>query len=300
MFLELRNLNIGYQQPLIQDINAQAHLGEVVLIMGNNGIGKTTLIKSILNQLKPLAGQIFINHSAIATLAPKEMAQLVSIVFSKYTLPENYTVTDLVALGKLIHYPYYFQLTSQDQAEIQNIITHLGLERYKNQKLTTLSDGNLQKAFIGRALAQNTPVMILDEPTTHLDEYNKTAILTLLRELAQQHRKLVLFSSHDWRLAKDFSDQIWFLEHGKLTAGMAEDVLLKLPLHTPLAETYAMPLINAPEREKELLLSFIKKHTKANLSCYEFTYTSTEWLITTPLATHRCGSFAEMLPLFKA
>jgi iron complex transport system ATP-binding protein len=118
----------------------------------------------------------------------------------------------LISLGKYIHYSFYFKLNETDKLEITEIINKLNLSEYQNKKLTELSDGNLQKAFIGRALAQNSPFIILDEPTTHLDEENKLTILSLLRNLAKSENKLILFSSHDWRLAKEFSDKIWWIK----------------------------------------------------------------------------------------
>ena len=102
---------------------------------------------------------------------------------------------------------------------MEEIIDSLNLTSYKDFPLKKLSDGNLQKAFIGRALAQNTPMIILDEPTTYLDEENKMMILNLLKKLAKEKNKAILFSSHDWRLAKDFSDKIWWLKDHRLKIG---------------------------------------------------------------------------------
>ena len=99
------------------------------------------------------------------------------------------------------------------------MIEKLNLEQYENYQLSELSDGNLQKAFIGRVLVQNTPMIILDEPTTHLDEENKYMILKLLKEIVETERKLLLFSSHDWRLAKDFSSKFWWVKDKKVQAG---------------------------------------------------------------------------------
>lgn len=212
MFLQLKNTSIGYSTPLVEGINAALGLGEVCLIIGNNGVGKTTLLKSILHQIQLLEGQIFLNDNNIELLSVKDAAKLVSVVFSKANIPTNYTVTDLISFGKYIHLPYYFELNKNDIEDVENTISLLGLDQYKKVNLTQLSDGNLQKAFIGRALVQNTPCIILDEPTTHLDEENKIMILQILRKLAKEQQKLIVFSSHDWRLAKEFSDKIWYLK----------------------------------------------------------------------------------------
>lgn len=281
--LKLKNVDIGYQNPLIQAINTELHLGEVALIIGNNGVGKTTLIKSILGQIPLLKGEISLNNKNIKTLNNKEIAENIAIVFSKANVPNNYTTKDLVSLGKFIHYPYYFQLNSKDNAEIDKIIKSLDLYEYKDFPLQNLSDGNLQKAFIGRALAQNSPIIILDEPTTHLDEKNKKSILKILKNLAKQHQKLILFSSHDWRLAKDFSDKIWFIKDKQLYAGLTEDILLE---HRELSEpfdfqekTIQLPNIIAPNFEKELLKTALLKHFNKDLSQFSIHFSENRWEI---------------------
>ena len=227
MFLQLKNTTIGYKTPLIKGVETSLKLGEICLLIGNNGVGKTTLINSILNQIPTLSGEIFLRNQSLKRLSQKEIAEQIAVVFSKSQVPSNFTLTDLVALGKYIHYPYYFNLNKSDIQEVEEIIESLNLTQYKDFPLQKLSDGNLQKAFIGRALAQNSPMIILDEPTTHLDEENKIIILKLLRNLAKNHNKLILFSSHDWRLAKEFSDKIWLVNDGTLEAGIAEEILLK-------------------------------------------------------------------------
>ncbi|WKS94392.1 ABC transporter ATP-binding protein [Riemerella columbina] len=281
-FLSIKNANIGYQQPLIEQVNAQIHQGEVVLMIGANGIGKTTLLKSLLKQIPFLNGQVYLNQNNLNKLDIKTLSKNIAVVWSKYQLPQHYTVRDLVALGKYVHYPYYFSLKPADEAEVMRIIQNLGLEMYVQQKLNTLSDGNLQKAFIGRALAQNTPMIILDEPTTYLDENNKISILKLLRNLAQKHHKTILFSSHDWRLAKEFSDQIWLIKEKKLYAGVVEDVLKAHAelTHFPtfhFSETFKAPNITAPDEERSLLLSLLRKNTAQDWSAYQFHYQNHHW-----------------------
>ena len=224
-FLSLENAEVGYGQPLIRNINADLELGEVCLMMGDNGTGKTTLIKTILSQLPLLSGKISIDGRDTSELSAQEVAEYIAVVFSKYEIPAFYTTTDLIALGKFIHYPYYIRLSEEDRAEVSKAIHLLGLDEYKYCPLQNLSDGNLQKAFIGRAIVQNSPVILLDEPTTHLDEQNKIALLKLLRRLAKKYHKLILFSSHDWRLAKHFADKIWYISDRNLHSGSVEELI---------------------------------------------------------------------------
>ncbi len=299
MFLEFRNTDIGYSHALIKNIKANLKLGDVCLIIGNNGVGKTTLIKTILSQNKILNGEIFIQNQNNKNLSVKEIANQISVVFSKAEIPQNYSVLDLISLGKYLHLPYYFELSAQNLQEVELVINQLGLDQYKHMKLNQLSDGNLQKAFIGRALVQNTPCIILDEPTTHLDEENKIMILQLIRNLARTHHKAILFSSHDWRLAKEFSDQIWLVKNQKLYSGITEEVLLQ---HKELTEAqlfqfnpfFKAPIIQAPTMEAEMLYSFLQKNINKDLSSYLFIY-QTGWILQKENTQENFKNFEDIL-----
>jgi iron complex transport system ATP-binding protein len=298
-FLELKNTTIGYSNPLVSEINSSLELGEVCLLMGNNGIGKTTLIKSILGQNKLLKGEISINGKSIQKLDSNEIASQIAIVFSKAEIPDNYTVTDLISLGKYIHYPYYFKLNETDKQEILKIINKLNLTEYQDKKLIELSDGNLQKAFIGRALAQNSPFIILDEPTTHLDEENKLMILSLLRNLAKSENKLILFSSHDWRLAKEFSDKIWWIKDKKLISGISEEVILNNPeLITPkileFNPNFHSPEIFAPKLEKEMMFSYLQKNFSQDLQKFKLTFKNDFWELNLDNFYDNCHNLSEI------
>ncbi len=300
MFLELNDTEIGYKTPLIKGVNTSLDVGEVCLLIGNNGVGKTTLIKSILNQIPLLHGNILLNGKKIRNLSGKEIAAQTAVVFSKSTLPSHFTVTDLISLGKYIHYPYYFELSEIDKKEVSDIVDSLGLAQYKDFSVNKLSDGNLQKAFIGRALAQNSPFIILDEPTAHLDEENKIVILKLLRALAEDFGKLILYSSHDWRLAKEFADKIWFIKEQKLYAGIAEDIIsqhqeLSLPRLFNIHPEFVPPRINAPDLQKELLFSLLQKNFREDLGNLQFTFLEGFWEISDVKNQEKAGNFEEIL-----
>ena len=304
MFLELKNTAIGYQTPLIKEVNTGLNLGEICLLIGNNGVGKTTLIKSILNQIELLQGEVLLNGKKTKSLSSKEMAQQIAVVFSKSQIPANYTLRDLISFGKYIHYPYYFELSESDDQEVEEIIESLNLTQYRDFQLSQLSDGNLQKAFIGRALAQNSPMIILDEPTTHLDEENKIIILKLLRNLAQEHRKLILFSSHDWRLAKEFANKIWLINNEKLEAGITEEILLKHdellnPNLFQLNAGFVAPKIIAPDLHKEMLYSFLQKNFQKKLSHLQFEFKVSFWVISNGDIQKKCYSFEEISAFIK-
>ncbi|SDL89009.1 ABC transporter ATP-binding protein [Chryseobacterium taihuense] len=304
MHLQIKHANIGYSKKLISEANASLNLGEVCLLIGNNGVGKTTLIKSLLYQVPLLGGEILIGNKNIRNLSVKEIAEQIAVVFSKSVIPQNYTVEDLISLGKYIYYPFYFELKKEDRQEVSHIIEELGMVQYKNILLKNLSDGNLQKAFIGRAITQNSPIIILDEPTTHLDEKNKIIILQTLRKLAKKQNKLILFSSHDWRLAKEFADKIWYLKDQNLYSGIVEDVLLHQEELTnaslfTINEQFVAPHITAPDVYKEMLYSLLQKNFEKNLSDLFFEWNDQKWIITYRTEKHECESFEEIVNFVK-
>ncbi|WP_288447181.1 ABC transporter ATP-binding protein [Chryseobacterium culicis] len=302
MHLQIKQAHIGYKTTLISNANADLKLGDVCLLIGNNGVGKTTLIKSILHQIPLLKGEITINGKNVKSLSVKEIAENIAIVFSKSVIPQHYTVEDLISLGKYIYYPFYFELKKEDREEVAHIIEELALSQYRYTLLKNLSDGNLQKAFIGRAITQNSPIIILDEPTTHLDEKNKIIILKTLRKLAKEQNKLILFSSHDWRLAKEFADKIWYVKENHLYSGIVEDILLQHDELTnaslfQISETFIAPFIAAPQFHKEMLYSLLQKNFQKDLSDLNFEFQSPFWVITKDSATYQCESFEEIINL---
>ncbi|MCU7613632.1 ABC transporter ATP-binding protein [Chryseobacterium sp. GMJ5] len=304
MYLQIKQSNVGYNRALISNADAVLKLGEVCLLIGNNGVGKTTLIKSILHQIPLLNGEILINDKNVKNFSVKEIAEHIAVVFSKSVVPQNYTVEDLISLGKYIYYPFYFELKKEDRKEVADIIEELNLAQYTHTLLKNLSDGNLQKAFIGRALTQNSPVIILDEPTTHLDEQNKLIILKTLRNLAQKQNKLIIFSSHDWRLAKEFADQMWYIKDSQLHSGIVEDVLLQHDELTNAAlfeinKDFVAPKISAPSVQKEMLYSLLQKNFRKDLSFLNFQYQNTSWLVSSQNDHQQCESFEEIIQFIK-
>lgn len=300
MHLQIRQANIGYDKTLISNAHADLKLGDVCLLIGNNGVGKTTLIKSILHQVSLQNGEILIGQKNIKKLSVKEIAENIAVVFSKSDVPQHYTVEDLISLGKYIYYPFYFELKKEDRDEVTHIIDQLDLNQYKHTLLKNLSDGNLQKAFIGRAITQNSPVIILDEPTTHLDEKNKLITLKTLRKLAKEQQKIILFSSHDWRLAKEFADKIWYVKDHQLFSGIVEDILLHHEELTNVSlfqvnESFVPPTITAPPVHKEMLFSLLQKNFEKDLSSLHFEFKDGFWEILTSTSKQQYQSFEEIV-----
>ena len=135
-FLEIKSADFGYNVPLISNVNASLDLGDICLLVGNNGVGKTTLMKSILGQTPLLKGKISIDSSAAETLSALDLARQVSVVFSKSEASPYYTLKDLISLGRYVYYPYYMSLTDEDESEIEQIIEKLNLDKYRNHLLS--------------------------------------------------------------------------------------------------------------------------------------------------------------------
>lgn len=282
MFLEFKNVSVGYDTPLIENINTSLKLGDICLMIGSNGVGKTTLIRSIFNQIRLLNGNILIEGRENTSLEEKEIAMKISGVFSKSLIPDNYTTRELISLGKFIYYPYYFELNKKDKKQVEEVIKKFRLEQYADISIRNLSDGNLQKVFIARAFVQDSPMIILDEPTTYLDEENKNEVLKLLRILAKEYQKLILFSSHDWRFAKNFVDKIWFIKNKKLHSGLAEDIIYQfnlLSINSLERTDFISPKIEAPTDEKKLLITLLRKNFNIDLSSFYFKFTGNHWII---------------------
>lgn len=271
--LSIRSVAIGYTEPLfyIDDVALQG--GKMTLLVGENGCGKTTFFQSILHQIPLLSGEIVIEGKKNTQYSPRALAQKVAMVFSKPQIPANYTVWDTVSMGKFVHYPYYFQLSKADKYEIQHIIEKLNLDTLKNTPLTQLSDGNLQKTFIGMALVQNTPLIVLDEPTTHLDQKNKMMILRVLRDIVKEMGRAVLLSSHDWQVASQFCDDIGLIENKKFYYGMAEDMLARYAYFGKQEREYCgknfvPPVFVGSHEYEELIVQALRKYIDSDLSSF--------------------------------
>jgi iron complex transport system ATP-binding protein len=222
--LQLHDLSIGYRDSLISGINAEIKKGEIVLLAGKNGCGKTTLLKTIFKEIIPLAGSIKMLDLDINKIPISEIGKLISVVFSKSTVSPHLKVFDLISLGRYPYKRWYEKLTEKEIADINDILELLELEKYRNYYVNELSDGNLQKALTARALIQDCPLLILDEPTSHLDISNKLEIMRIISHLAKEKNKTVLFTSHDLNLGLAVADKLWLIKDNSLRSGFTEDL----------------------------------------------------------------------------
>lgn len=229
--LEFHNLSIGYQSPVLSGINATMKKGEIILLTGKNGSGKTTLLKSIYGELPLLEGSIKIESKNISEISPLETGKYLAVVLSQNPVSPSLRVFDLVALGRYPYKNWYQSLTKKEIEAIDDILHLLNLSRYREYNITKLSDGNLQKVMIARALVQNCPILILDEPTSHLDIANKLEIMKIIKMYAHDQGKSILFTSHDLSLGLAIADRLWFIKDDLLHTGFTEDIANRYNLY---------------------------------------------------------------------
>ena len=201
--------------------------GELVCLLGPNGAGKSTLMRTLAGLQPPLAGSLKVGSTPLADLGAGARARQLSIVLTDRVEASGLTVLELVRLGRHPHTGWLGGLSAHDEAQVQAALAATGTEVFAQRPVGELSDGERQKVLLARALAQDTPVVLLDEPTAHLDLPNRVSLMRLLHRLARQTGKAILLSTHELDLALQAADRIWLLPaDGRLHAGTPEDLVL--------------------------------------------------------------------------
>jgi len=211
--LKTSNLTIGYKSKkatvvIAENLNLDLNSGKLISLIGANGIGKSTLLRTITGIQEPLSGTVFLNDKNINSYKPSDLAQNLSLVLTEKLPPSNLSVFELVALGRQPYTNWIGTLTPTDIEKVQEALVLTQIEHLAQKKHYEISDGQLQKVLIARALAQDTPLIILDEPTTHLDLLHKVSLFKLLKKLTQETQKCILFSTHDIDLAIQLSEEM--------------------------------------------------------------------------------------------
>jgi iron complex transport system ATP-binding protein len=218
--LSTEDLSIGYvakKQPnaIASGLNITLKKGTLTALIGANGIGKSTLLRTITGIQQPLAGSVILNGKPLQDYSSKALAEQLSIVLTESLPPSNLTVYELVALGRQPYTNWLGKMSDEDHQYVKNALILTETLHLCERKNYELSDGQLQKVLIARALAQDTPLIILDEPTTHLDLKHKASLLQLLKKLAVETGISILYSTHDLDLALQMSDEIIIMSAGK-------------------------------------------------------------------------------------
>lgn len=211
--LNTSELNIGYKTKkgvviIAENLNLNLKSGKLISLIGANGIGKSTLLRTITGIQHPISGNVYLNDKNISDYKPLDLAQNLSLVLTEKLPPSNLSVFELVALGRQPYTNWVGTLTQTDIEKVHEAMELTQIEHLSQKKHFEISDGQLQKVLIARALAQDTPLIILDEPTTHLDLLHKVSLFKLLKKLTQETQKCILFSTHDIDLAIQLSDEM--------------------------------------------------------------------------------------------
>lgn len=215
--IHIQDLDIGYNNcTVVKNINMSFSAGELVCLIGRNGEGKSTLIKTLCKLIPAISGNILIANQDIAKINDKEFSNLISVVLtSKISIP-NITVKEFVAFGRYPYTNWIGSLNTNDNTLINSAIDLCGIKELEHRDFISLSDGEKQKVNIARAIAQNTPIIVLDEPTAHLDLVNNVEIFKLLKLLTKQYHKTIIFSTHHIELALQLADKTGIINQHKL------------------------------------------------------------------------------------
>jgi iron complex transport system ATP-binding protein len=231
--LELRNLSIGYPRKrhgarvVAQNLDLKLHQGQFTCLLGPNGVGKSTLLRTLSGLQAPLQGDVLLDGCPLSSLNPRKLAQRLSLALTERVPVGTLPVWSLVAMGRYPHTDWFGRLRPEDEAVVQGAIEVMGIEHLAFRPMTELSDGERQKAMIARALAQQPRVMILDEATAYLDLPRRVELMQLLRDLARQRQCSILLSSHDLDLSLRHADHLWLLSSaGQMREGIPEDLVL--------------------------------------------------------------------------
>lgn len=230
--IHLEDLTIGYRSKgrdtvVARGLNADINAGELTCLLGTNGVGKSTLLRTLSAFQPPLGGTVSINGRPISEYTDKELARTVGVVLTDKPDVQNMTVSDMVALGRSPYTGFWGGLSREDLEVVDRSMAFTGIERLSHRMVHTLSDGERQKVMIAKALAQETPVILLDEPTAFLDFPSKVEMMQLLHDLSRKTQKTIFLSTHDLELALQAADRIWLLHPDKgLSTGSPEDLAL--------------------------------------------------------------------------
>lgn len=224
MILELRDLYIGYAEDADRHIVAEAlsaslPKGTLACLVGANGVGKSTLMRTLSGFQPALRGEVRIDGRAIEAYTSRELSERVGVVLTERENAPDLTVEEVVAIGRMPYTNFWGSLSKADRHVVDEAIALVGIEHLRHKKIGRVSDGERQKTMIAKALAQQTDIIFLDEPTAFLDYGSKVSVMRLLRQLAREQGKAILLSTHDLEIAFQTADELWILQHDGLQTG---------------------------------------------------------------------------------
>lgn len=224
--IQLKDLTLGYgRRILLDNVSARIPEGQLVALLGRNGTGKSTLLRAMMGLEKPQSGEIILQEKNVASLKPERLARNISFVTTDKVRIANLRCEDVVALGRAPYTNWLGQLQGEDLKRVDNAMRLVGMSGYADKTMDKMSDGECQRIMIARALAQDTPVILLDEPTAFLDLPNRYELCLLLKRLAQEENKCIVFSTHDLDIALSICDFIMLIDNPHLYALSASEMV---------------------------------------------------------------------------
>lgn len=236
--IKLNRLTTGYKikngyKIIAKELTANLNSGELTCLLGANGAGKSTLLRTLSAIQPALSGEVTIFEKTLTDYSPQQIAKTIGVVLTEKCHVRNMTAHELVCMGRSPYTGFWGGLTSDDHVLVESAMERVGIAYLAHRLVETLSDGELQKVMIAKALAQETPVIFLDEPTAFLDFPSKVEIMQLLHRLTRNMNKTIFLSTHDLELALQIADKIWLLDReAGVTIGSPEDLSLSGTLKT--------------------------------------------------------------------
>ena len=251
--LEIQSLSVAIDhKTILEDISLNVHPGEILAVVGPNGAGKTTLIRTISGFLQPTKGKVIIANRDSITMNPKLRARYIGVVPQARSLPGAYTVLQTVMMGRTPHMGWFGHPGMQDTQKVNQVLIDTDTFTLSERRIGELSGGEQQRILLARALAQNSPILLLDEPTAHLDLQYQSSILNLVSNASKHDGLAVLLAAHDLNLVALYADQVAILVGGRVIAiGSPHQVLtqqnieaaFQVPVRIIMHPDYGTPLI---------------------------------------------------------
>lgn len=254
--LSCNGLTAGYgrgasKKEVVKNVSLQLRRGEVVCLLGANGAGKSTLLRTLCGYQPPLGGTVEIGGTELSRLSPRDVAKMVSVVYTERGAVEGLSVEQTVALGRQPYTGWLGRLSAEDAEVVEASMRQMDVWDMRHRDLSTLSDGERQKVLLARAVAQSTPLLILDEPTSFLDAGARLEVMQLLSVLASEHAKSVILSTHDISAALTVATRLWLLgADGNLTCGEVSG----LAVSEKMEALFPSPNIYFDERARDFRL----------------------------------------------
>ena len=226
--LKTKDLHIGYKdKAILPPINVSLDEGNLIALIGPNGAGKSTFFKTLTAHIKPISGSIELMGKDLSEYSSKEKAMLIGLVLTERPDDMFLKVYDVVASGRCPYTNFFGKIEKEDENIIQESLDIVGINHLKDRYFNTLSDGEKQKVMIAKTLAQNTPIIFMDEPTAFIDYPSKIELFSLMKMLSKERNKTIIFSSHDLELLLRYTDDIWMISKGKELVSAKKDDLLE-------------------------------------------------------------------------